>query len=544
MWNVFDHGRLKNQVLVDDARFQQLYEQYQETILRAAREVDDSAVAFARSTVQITLLDQSVDAAKRSLEIATIQYREGLVDFQRVLDSQKTLFSQQERLVTSRGEVTQSLIALYKAMGGGWQAGRGRTLLDEATRTTMGDRSDWDKLLEMPLPPASTKTQLTMSEPTNNRSEEPAPASPPHRHHRPPPSGKGTRIGAIILLLLIVGSLVLYFIADRVTPSTTQARIQAFVVPVAAEVAGKVSEVKVRNNDEVEAGAVLFVIDKGPYEIALQKSKSDYETVRRTVNASVEAVGSAEAALQAAEANSKLADVDATRQERLYAEDQGAISVRRLEMAQATRVEAVSQVKKAEADLRKAKESAGDAGDRNAQLLSAKAAIANAELDLANTTVTAPVRGKVTDLQVEVGHFAQPGAPLVTLIAGNNLWISADMTENNLGHIDVGDEAEIALDILPGRVLKGRVRSIGSGVSSGQEAKPGTLPPIDNNRDWLRQAQRFPVAVEFDPAEHEALRHARIGGQAEVLVYTGDNPLMNRLSSAWLWFKSKLSYLY
>jgi multidrug efflux system outer membrane protein len=160
VWNVFDHGRLKNQVLVDDARFQQLYEQYQETVLRAAREVDDSAVSFARSTVQITLLDQSVDAAKRSLEIATIQYREGLVDFQRVLDSQKTLFSQQERLVTSRGEVTQSLIALYKAMGGGWLAGRGRTLLDEATRTTMGERSDWNNLLETPLPPASTTPQL------------------------------------------------------------------------------------------------------------------------------------------------------------------------------------------------------------------------------------------------------------------------------------------------------------------------------------------------------------------------------------------------
>ncbi|MCW1922194.1 HlyD family secretion protein [Luteolibacter arcticus] len=367
------------------------------------------------------------------------------------------------------------------------------------------------------------------------------PAAPAVKSKR---SGCGTKIGALILLLLIVGSLVLYFIADRLTPSTSQARIQAFVVPVAAEVAGKVSEVKVGNNDEVEAGTVLFVIDKGPYEIGLQKSKSDYETIRRTVNGSVAAVESAEAALEAAQAGSKLADVDATRQERLYAEDPGAISVRRLEIAQATRVEAVSQVRKAEADLRKAKESAGDAGERNAQLLSAKAAIEKAELDLANTTVVAPVRGRVTDLQVEVGHFAQPGAPLVTLIAGNNLWISADMTENNLGHLDVGDKVAIALDVLPGRVLKGRVRSIGNGVSSGQEAKPGALPPIENNRDWLRQAQRFPVAVEFDPAEHDALRHARIGGQAEVLVFTGDNPAMNELSSAWIWLKSQLSYLY
>lgn len=372
--------------------------------------------------------------------------------------------------------------------------------------------------------------------------EPPVPAPTPAP--TPPPSGKGSKIGALILFLLIVGSLVLYFIADRMTPSTTQARIQAFVVPVAAEVAGKVSEVKVRNNDEVEAGAIMFVIDKGPYEIALQKSKSDYETMRRTVNASVEAVASAQAALQAAVANSNLADVDATRQERLHQQDPGAISVRKLEMAQATRVEAASQVIKAEADLRKAKESAGDEGERNAQLLSAKTAIAAAELDLTNTTVRAPVGGKLTDLQVEVGHFAQPGSPLVTLIAGNNLWINADMTENNLGHLDVGDEAEIVLDVLPGRVLKGRVRSISSGVSSGQEAKPGTLPAIDNSRDWLRQAQRFPVVVEIDPAEDGVVSHLRIGGQAEVLVFTGENPLMNRLSSAWLWFKSKLSYLY
>ena len=123
---MFDHGRLTNQVLVEDARFQQLYEVYQDTVLRAAREMDDAAVAFAKSRTQVDLLEQAVQAAERSLAIATIQYREGLVDFERVLDSQRTLFDQQERLVTTRGSVTQSLISLYKAMGGGWQAGRSR----------------------------------------------------------------------------------------------------------------------------------------------------------------------------------------------------------------------------------------------------------------------------------------------------------------------------------------------------------------------------------------------------------------------------------
>jgi multidrug efflux system outer membrane protein len=159
VWNVFDHGRLSNQVLVQDARFQQLYEQYQEIVLRAAREVDDAAVGFAKSRAQVPLLTDAVHAARRSLEIANIQYREGLTDFQRVLDSQRTLFSQQERLVSNLGDVSQSLIALYKAMGGGWERGRDRPLVDDATRETMGERSDWKELLQAPLPAAGASPQ-------------------------------------------------------------------------------------------------------------------------------------------------------------------------------------------------------------------------------------------------------------------------------------------------------------------------------------------------------------------------------------------------
>jgi outer membrane protein TolC len=152
VWNVFDYGRLTNAVLVQDARFQQLYEQYQDVLLRAAREVDDAAVGFAKTGEQIVLLADAAAAAQRSLDIATLQYREGLTDFERVLDSQRVLFTQQELLVNARGGLTQNLIALYKAMGGGWEQGRSRPVLDDATRETMGERSDWKDLLEAPLP--------------------------------------------------------------------------------------------------------------------------------------------------------------------------------------------------------------------------------------------------------------------------------------------------------------------------------------------------------------------------------------------------------
>jgi multidrug resistance efflux pump len=371
----------------------------------------------------------------------------------------------------------------------------------------------------------------------------PPPSKP---EETPPPSkpGKGTRRGAIIVLVLIIASLAWYFISDRLTPYTSQARVQAFVVPVAAEVSGTVLKVHVKNNDEVQPGQPLFDIDPTQYRIALERSRSDYESVRLSVNASTASVQAARASLQAAVASRIYAQQDAKRLEQIHAEDPGALSVRRVESAQTNRLTAQSQEKKAEADLRRAQETAGELGEKNAQLLSARAAVEKAELDLKRTQVVAPARGSVTDLRTDVGQFAQVGTPAMTLIAMHDLWISADMTENNLGNIKPGDKVAIVLDVMPGTILKGRVRSVGTGISPGKQSQPGALPEVQNSRDWLRQSQRFPVAVEFDPSERERLQGVRIGGQADVLIYTGDHSLFNWLAGVFIWVMSYLSYLY
>jgi len=346
------------------------------------------------------------------------------------------------------------------------------------------------------------------------------------------------------VLALIVASLTWYFVSDRLTPHTSQARVQAFVVPVAAEVSGKVIKVHVKNNDEVQPGQPLFDIDPLPYRIALQRSRSDYESIRLSVSGSNMAIGAAKASLQAAQANRISTDQNAKRLEQIFAEDSGAISVRRVELVRSDRIKARSQEQAAEVDLRRAIEMAGETGEKNAQLVSARSAIEKAELDLGRTNITAPAGGMVTDLRTDVGQFAQAGSPAMTLIAVHDLWISADMTENNLGNVRPGNQVAILLDVMPGEVLKGRVRSVGGGVSSGKQAKPGDLPTIDNSRDWLRQSQRFPVAVEFDPSERERLRGVRIGGQADVLIYTGDHGLMNWLGGLFIGLMSYFSFLY
>lgn len=158
-WNLLDQGRLGNQVLVQDARFLQLHEHYRDTVFQAAREVDDAAIAYANDKDEIVLLTQTGKAASRSLEIANTQYREGMADFQRVLDSQRALFNQQERLVSSRGAVMRDLIALYKALGGGWESGRTRPLVDAATESHLRQRDNWLPLLNTPLPSATSPSE-------------------------------------------------------------------------------------------------------------------------------------------------------------------------------------------------------------------------------------------------------------------------------------------------------------------------------------------------------------------------------------------------
>ncbi|WP_339487555.1 HlyD family secretion protein [Pseudomonas sp. EL_65y_Pfl2_R95] len=364
----------------------------------------------------------------------------------------------------------------------------------------------------------------------------PAPAAKPPTD----PSRKGVRVVG----LLIIISLLWYVLADRFTPYTQQARVQAYIVAVAPEVAGRVTKVAVRNNQNVEQGQLLFSIDPTPYKIALDRALADQANVRTQVGAGTAGIDSAQASLRAAQANELKASQDRNRLERLYAEDSGTISLRRLEISRATLIQATSQVAAARAEVQRAREQEGGGGEDNAKLRSAASAVEKARLDLSKTEVHASSAGLITDLNIDVGQFAATGNPQMTLIALNDVWISADMTENNLGHMQPGTPVSIVLDAMPGHVLSGKVRSIGYGVSVNQSAPPGGLPTVQNSRDWLRAAQRFPVIVGIDPGQLDTYQNLRVGGQAEVMAFPLDGNPLNLLGGLFLGFMSWLSYAY
>ena len=145
-WNLFDHGRLRNNVRVQDARLQQLIEAYRDQVRQAAREADDAATGLLKALERERILREAAFSAKRSLTLASAQYREGYSDFQRVLDAQRALLAQQDGYLLARSAALNSLIDLYRALGGGWYSSR--PLLDRDTTEQMRQRTDWGDLLD------------------------------------------------------------------------------------------------------------------------------------------------------------------------------------------------------------------------------------------------------------------------------------------------------------------------------------------------------------------------------------------------------------
>jgi NodT family efflux transporter outer membrane factor (OMF) lipoprotein len=147
-WNILNYGQITNQVRVQDARFQELLITYQNTVLKAQQEVEDALVAFLRNQERADLLAQSTQAAKRSLDLAVVQYRQGTTDFTTVLTAQQALLNEQDTLANTLGEMARNLVEMYRALGGGWQIREGQDVVPEATKAQMAKRTNWGNLLK------------------------------------------------------------------------------------------------------------------------------------------------------------------------------------------------------------------------------------------------------------------------------------------------------------------------------------------------------------------------------------------------------------
>ncbi|MHC5065555.1 MAG: efflux transporter outer membrane subunit [Planctomycetota bacterium] len=119
-WNLFDGGRLRNNILLEDARTEGALVDYERTVLFALEDVENQVVAFVEEGIRGESLARSATAAQQATELVKTLYRNGLTDFQNVLDTEQALFQQQDALADSQGRRVKNLIGLYRAIGGGW----------------------------------------------------------------------------------------------------------------------------------------------------------------------------------------------------------------------------------------------------------------------------------------------------------------------------------------------------------------------------------------------------------------------------------------
>jgi len=147
-WPLFNYGRIQNNVRVQDARLQQLLVAYQKSVLDAAREVEDGLAGYLRAREAAVFAQNAATSAQRAVDISLAQYREGAVDYQRVLDAQRSLLQEQNTLASTQSAVATNLIALYKALGGGWETRQGQALIPQEMQDEMKHRVNWGNYLQ------------------------------------------------------------------------------------------------------------------------------------------------------------------------------------------------------------------------------------------------------------------------------------------------------------------------------------------------------------------------------------------------------------
>jgi multidrug resistance efflux pump len=344
-----------------------------------------------------------------------------------------------------------------------------------------------------------------------------------------------------IVLAVCAVVFVWYVVADRLTPYTDQARIRAITVPITPRVAGYLTTVNVRLHSLIKEGELMFQLDQRPFVVAVEGAEAQLDQTAQSVGAGSASVKSAAARVGVARAQLDRAQRNYNRTRKILDDNPGALSQADWDRTETSLAQATERLASAEADLEKAKEQLGVTGPNNPQIRAAIAALEQAQLDLAFSTLHAPYDGAVESFNMDIGSYAASGQPLATFVSSRDVWIEADMRENNLGRIKKGDRVEFTLDVAPGRVFNGRVRSVGFGVEAGSTMNPGGLPTIKGSQGWMRDPQRFPVIIGLNEGEADGLR--RIGGQADVVVYTGGNALFNAIAWVNLRIGSLLSYV-
>ncbi|PAU54970.1 efflux transporter periplasmic adaptor subunit [Pseudomonas sp. PIC25] len=279
--------------------------------------------------------------------------------------------------------------------------------------------------------------------------------------------------GRIAITLCLAGLAILagYWLWQHymLSPWTRDARVRADVVTIAPDVSGWVVDLKVRDNQRVEAGQVLFHIDRERYQAAVDKARAVAETRRQQM---------------------RLREHEASRRSHLGPQ---AISAELKENAQINADIARGEYREAMAD------------------------VSVAELNLSRSEVRAPRAGQVTNLRLAQGNYVQAGQPVMALVDDASFYIQAYFEETKLPRIRLGAPVKVWL-MGAGQALDGTVESISRGITD-RNASPDAqlLANVEPTFNWVRLAQRIPVRIQLNRVPGDVLLSAGMTASVQVV---------------------------
>ncbi|MBX6322205.1 MAG: HlyD family secretion protein [Rhodospirillaceae bacterium] len=318
----------------------------------------------------------------------------------------------------------------------------------------------------------------------------------------------------VLPLAVVVGGLWWYLTSGRYV-STDDAYVQAGMVPVSADVDGRIVEVLVHDNQPVKAGQVLFRLDDRPYIIAVERAESRLASARLQVESLRASYHQRMAELKAAQDTLAYRQRELQRQRNLlttHTSPQSAVdqAANAAEVAREQVVAIQQQIASILASL------GGDPDiptDQHPTVREAQAALDQAQLDLTHTVVTAPVNGIVAQVdKVPVGTYLTAGSPAFSLVATDALWVEANFKETQLTYVRPGQEATVTVDAYPGTVFRAHVDSL----SPGTGAQFSVLPPQNASGNWVKVVQRLPVRLVIDNPDPDKPLRAGMTVTAEV----------------------------
>jgi membrane fusion protein (multidrug efflux system) len=323
------------------------------------------------------------------------------------------------------------------------------------------------------------------------------------------------------------------YLYSRHHVSTDNAQVDGHITLIAPRIAAFVTRILVDDNQHVQTGDTLVILDDRDLKVKLQQAEADLHQAEAAVGSRGRAgqtqaelqatraeAASAQASVSAAEADYHKAAADVERYRKLAA--QKIVSAQQFDAAEAAAAQAAAKLEAArrQAAAAGSQVSASGAAVRSAdaRLAAAQAAVENTKLQLSYAYITAPVSGTVARRNAEVGALVQVGQTLMSIVPDENVWVTANLKETQLTHVRVGDRAEFTVDAYPGRRFEGRVESL----SPATGARFALLPPDNATGNFTKVVQRVPVRIAVDQPAGAPVP-LRPGMSVDVTIETGKN---------------------